>query len=1373
MSKHQEELWNSVLTAFNSSRQAPPLQRVTRDGNLPLSFAQQQMWIIHQVESDKSIHNVSWTIHLTGILNLAALEQSLQEIVQRHEALRTNFVSLDGQPFQVISPKVTLQLPIIDLRTMSKAEQETEVDRLITEATKFPFDWEQEPLFSFKLLYLSEKEHLLLMTVHHIIFDGWSYGVFIRELAKLYKAFSQGKASPLPKLPIQYADYAHWHREWLQGERLESLLGYWKQQLDSSLNVLQLPTDRPRPLANSSRHSLQFLDLPYTLTKKLKALSEQEGTTLFITLLAAFKILLYRYTGNKDIIVGSPYAARPRTEIMGLIGYFVNTLPLRTTWSGDPSFRKFLAQVRQVALDAYRHQDMPFTELVKELQIDRTPTYNPVFQVMFVLGNFSFPTKRLSEISLTPSLFADSNIGIDLTLQLQTTPEGISGWFDYNIDLFEAATIARMAGHFQTLLESIVANPDQHLSDLPLLTPAEQHQLLVEWNNTQTDYPNNTCIHQLFEAQVKRTPDAIAVVFENQQLTYQQLNHRANQLAHYLQNLGVKPEVLVGICLERSPLMLVALLAILKAGGAYVPLDPDYPAERLAFMLQDTQAPVLLTQQQLVESLPACGTYLVSLDTGWEAIAGKSEENPEHEVTLDNLVYTIYTSGSTGKPKGITMSHRCLSNLILWQLQNSTVPNGAKTLQFTSLSFDVSCQEIFSTWCSGGTLVLLSEELRRDTVGLLDFLTNEGIERLFLPFVALQQLAEVADSQGLVPACLREIITAGEPLQITPQIANLFQQLKGCTLHNQYGPAESHVVTAFTLKGSPQDWSVLPPIGRPIANTQIYLLDSHQKPVPLGVPGELYIGGEGLARGYLNRPELTEEKFIPNPFDKSKVKSQKSKLYKTGDLARYLPDGNIEFFGRIDNQVKIRGFRIELGEIEAVLSQHPSVAQTVVIDREDTPGDKRLVAYVVPSDQSSIQNPKSKIQNQLRDFLKQKLPDYMIPSAFAQLDSLPLTPNGKIDRHALPAPQWAGAPLKSIFTPPRTLSEEMLAQIWAEVLGLKFRDWGKSQINIYDNFFELGGHSLVVARLISRVQEVFQIELPLYRLFEFPTLAGLAEAIETERQTHRLRLQSQLNPKSSLVAIQSGGSKRPFFLVPGGGGGENELIVYAKLVYLLGQERPVYGFQARGGDGTKNPHTTVEAMAADYIKEIRTVQPEGPYFLGGECIGGVVALEMAQQLVAQGQKVGLLVFLDTAIPTLPRELRYHFERFFQIPRISYHLRKLQSLSEGERLTYIFNQASKVKEKLAEDSLSRHLKKVAKNHRKIIMHYRPRTYPGQITWLVTESFSPKAQNQEWNHLAIGGLEIHQIPGTHNSYLGNNVETTAERLKACLDEAQADD
>ncbi|MEH2337088.1 amino acid adenylation domain-containing protein [Nostoc sp.] len=1055
--------------------------------NLPLSFAQEQLWLVNQLEPDNPSYNEQVSLKVHGHLNTVALKQSLNKIISRHEALRTNFRTINEQPVQVIANSLTLSIPVVDLAELPESERAIACQKLAAKEANQPFDLANSSLIRAFVIKLREEEHVFILTIHHIVFDGWSMGIIMRELAAIYSDICNNLSPELPELPIQYADYAIWQRQWLQSEVLQTQLDYWKQQLKNAPTLLELPTDRPRPAIQTFQGATQYLEISNQLSQKLANFSRQEGATLYMTLLTAYVTLLYRYTGSDDIVVGTPLAKRDRTELEGLIGFFVNTLVLRTDLSGNPSFKELLNRVRQVTLEAYTHPDLPFEELVKALQPQRDLSHTPLFQVMFILESAIASEVEMSGLTVS-SFAAERTIAkFDLTLFIKNTANGLVAAWQYNTDLFDAPSIERMAGHFVTLLEGVTANPQQQIYQLPLLTEAEQRKLLVEWNDTQTKHPIDKSIHQLFEAQVERTPDAVAVEFGNQRLTYDELNCRANQLAHYLKSLGVKADVLVGLCVERSLEMVVGLLGILKAGGAYVPLDPNYPQERLAFMLEDTQVSVLLTQHSILDRLPLNQAKQVFLDTDWQLISQSSQDNLISGVQTTNLAYVIYTSGSTGQPKGVALNQLGLCNLILWQLQNNTISTGLKTLQFAPISFDVSFQEIFTTWFSGGTLLLITEELRRDALALLGFLEENAVERLFLPFVALQQLAEVAVGGELVVSHLREIITAGEQLQITPAISQWLSKLGNCILHNHYGPSESHVVTTFTLTNSVDTWPLLPPIGKPIANTQIHILDKYLQPVPIGVPGELYIGGVALARGYLNRPELTQEKFISNPFEKA----EGNRLYKTGDLARYLSDSNIEYLGRIDNQVKIRGFRIELGEIEAALSQHSHVQAASVIPREDTPGDKRLVAYVVAHQDSTP------TVSELRQALKAKLPDYMVPNAFVFLDSLPVTPSGKVDRRALPA-QDLNNEITDKYVAPRNPIEELLAQIWAQVLKVE-------QIGIHDNFFELGGHSLLATQLVSRIRNIFKVELPLRELFTNATVAELARSLE-QLQQHDLEL---------------------------------------------------------------------------------------------------------------------------------------------------------------------------------------------------------------------------------------------------------------------------
>ncbi|WP_293151942.1 non-ribosomal peptide synthetase [Okeania sp. SIO2C9] len=1074
----------------NTDSKQNQLQPIERNGNPPpLSYAQQRLWFLEKMALSSNAYNMPLTLHIVGKLDQLALQKSLNQIIARHETLRTTFSEINGTPVQIIKPSFELKLPLKDLSELTPSEATTQLQQLLQQENELSFNLEVDPPIRAQLFQLGTTEYILQITLHHIASDGWSLTVLPKELSAIYTATLEDKPSPLPSLPIQYADFAVWQKNYLQGETLETQLNYWKQKLQD-LPQLQLPKDHPRPPVQTFNGTSIPINIPAPLTSKLRKLTQQQGVTLFMTLLAAFKILLSRYSGQESIAVGSPIANRNRREIEGLIGFFVNSLVMYTDLGGDPSFTEVLNRVKQTSLEAYSHQDIPFEKLVEELEPERSLSQNPLFQIMFAVQqeeilkpSFNLPNL---EVSWYEELEVEMTVRMDMEFHLWPAGEEIKGFCAYNTDLFEAETISRMVSHYQNLLSVAVETPEKSISQLPLITEVEREQLLVEWNKTKTDYPTDKCIHQLFEEQVEKTPDAVAVVFEEQSLTYSQLNKKANQLAHYLQKLGVSPETLVGVCVERSVEMVVGLLAILKAGGAYVPLDPSYPSERLAYMISDAQVSLLLTQESLVTLLPEHQAQIVYLDSNENLWSDCAQSNLSSEVKPSNLGYVIYTSGSTGKPKGVAMNQGALVNLLHWQHEETIVGQGAKTLQFAPISFDVSFQEIFSTWCSGGTLVLVSSELRRDPLALMEFLTDNQIERLFLPFVALQQFASVASKCQNLPQ-LREVITAGEQLQVTPDLVEMMKGLPNCRLQNQYGPSESHVVSAYTLQGDSDNWPKLPPIGRPIANAQLYVLSSEQQAVPVGVPGELYIGGVCLANGYLNRSELTAEKFIANPFDNSKA----TKLYKTGDLCRYLADGNIEILGRIDQQVKVRGYRIETGEIEALVSQYPDVKENVVIAQSDPAGGKRLVVYIVPK-QESTQD--TSLIPQVRQFLKQKLPEYMIPAAFVLLDAFPLTPSGKIDRRALPVPDTVPSGLSTAYVMPQTETEQLLAKIWQEVLQVE-------KVGIYDNFFELGGHSLLIIKVHTKLQEIYPQDISIVKLFQHPNISEFSKyLIDLERE---------------------------------------------------------------------------------------------------------------------------------------------------------------------------------------------------------------------------------------------------------------------------------
>jgi amino acid adenylation domain-containing protein len=1037
----------------------------------PLSFAQQRLWFLDQLHPGRTTYNMARRVRMTGPLDVEALRRALTEVTSRHESLRTTLVAIEGTPQQVVAPSLSIPLPVIDLST--RPDREDQFQRLALEEVRRPFDLARGPLFRASLFRLAPEEHLLVLTVHHVISDAWSLGIIFREIGALYRAFIRGEPSPLSELPIQYGDFAAWQRRTLVGETLERALAYWRQQLAELPAMLELPTDRPRPTVESTRGAKQSITIPSSVSDGLKELSRREGATLFTTLLAAFHTLLSRYTGQQDIVVGSPIAGRTVAETEGLVGFFVNTLALRLDLSGNPTFRELLHRTREVTLGAFAHQDLPFEKLVEELQPERNLRHSPVFQVAFAYQNFPSHKLELPGLTLRSEPAESGNAKFDLMLYMWQRADGLRAVLEYNLDLFDAGTIIRMLGNFETLLAGIAQDADRRLSDLPILSSEEEHQLLVEWNATAADLPVGGLIHRLFEEQVARTPGAIAVAGKGQQFTYAELDARANQLAHHLRARGVGPDVRVGVCLDRSPHLIAALLGVLKAGGAYVPLDPSYPEDRLRFLARDAQVAVILTDSNPERrGAPGVDAAIVHLDRELACIA--SEPGIRVETTPDslNLAYVIYTSGSTGVPKGVGITHGNAVAFLTWARRATPPAAGARVLATTSISFDLSVYEIFGTLSWGGTVFLLGSALE-----LLDRpeLRVPGAVTLLntVPSAAASLVSLAA-----VPPGLARINLAGEP--VPRALAEALYAAGSGEVYNLYGPSETttYSTAAYLAAGEPG----VPGIGRPIANTRVYILDQELKPLPIGIPGELYIGGSGVARGYLGRPALTAERFGPDPFEPVAGAGPGGRLYRTGDRARWRPDGTLEFLGRLDQQLKLRGFRIEPGEIEAVLGQHPAVRSAVVSAREDAPGAVRLVAYVV-----SEKTPTT--GDELRSFLEQRLPGYMVPDAIMFLESLPLTPNGKLDRRALPAPD--GIDDRQDYAAPRTPIEEVVAGIWAGVLRLE-------RVGVRDNFFAIGGHSLLATQVVSRIRAEVGIELPLRALFEDPTVAGLATRVTAE-----------------------------------------------------------------------------------------------------------------------------------------------------------------------------------------------------------------------------------------------------------------------------------
>ncbi|HEY0603974.1 MAG TPA: amino acid adenylation domain-containing protein [Herpetosiphonaceae bacterium] len=1056
-------------------RSSPPVVPVARDQDLPLSFPQEQLWVIDQFSGRNAAYVIPAMMRLSGPLDVSVLPRCFDLLMERHEIFRTTYGYRQDRPVQIVHPPSAAPMTTIDLRSHPAAEDE--VMRIASELSMQPIDLVDGPIARGVLFQLAADNHVLLFLMHHIVIDEWSSDTIVDEMREMYLAFTQDRAPALPALPVQYADFAHWQRSWFQGEVLERELAYWRQQLAGAPDLIDLPQDRPRPSVKTFQGRYQTVKVPPRLAADLKALSRASGATTFMTLLAAFNVLLYRYASQTDLVVGTPIANRAKLEVERVIGYFLNTLLIRSDLSGNPTFSELVERVRSTCLEAYAHQDLHFEKLVQELRPQRDNNRNPFFTVMFVLNqNYPTPDVHVGDLTASYMPIPRDVARFDLIMYYFESPSGDAVQLNYNTDIFDHSSMTRMLEHFMTLLEHVVQHPAQHIDQLPLMQPWEQERVLSTWNETHQSYPGERCLHELLEAQAAQTPNGIALRYGEESLTYAALNARANQLAHHLQTLGVGPETLVGICLDRSIKLVVGLLAILKAGGAYVPLDPGYPAERLGFMLEDTQAPVVITEQRFHALLPSDTAQLLDLDSAWATIAAYPQTAPDSPTTADNLAYVIYTSGSTGQPKGAMNTHRAIVNRLLWMQDEYQLTAEDRVMQKTPFSFDVSVWEFFWPLITGATLVVARPEGHKDPAYLVDLIASQGITTLhFVP-----PMLQVFLQEPSLDRCrtLKRVICSGEALPFDLQ-TRFFERLD-CELHNLYGPTEAAVdVTYWHCDRA----STLPtvPIGRPVANTEIYLLDRQLQPVPIGVPGELYIGGVQLARGYLNRPALTAEKFIPDPFSGEAG----ARLYRTGDLARFLPDGAIEYLNRLDHQVKIRGFRIELGEIEAVLRQHPHIRDAAVVARADgAQPDKQLIAYVVPDAQQPA-------EQAVQDFLKTRLPAYMLPSRLVTLDSFPLTTNGKLDRRALPAPDPTRPELERAYVAPRNATETVLAEILAEVLGVE-------RVGIHDDFFALGGHSLNATQIMVRVREIFRTEIATAAIFDTPTVAGFAQALTAQ-----------------------------------------------------------------------------------------------------------------------------------------------------------------------------------------------------------------------------------------------------------------------------------
>jgi amino acid adenylation domain-containing protein len=1343
---------------------APPLVAQPREGAAPLSFAQQRLWFLDQLAPGSPLYNLPLAVRIAGRLDVGALARSFAAVVQRHEALRTVFgVAGEGgeaRPVARLLPAELFMLPVIDLAALAPTRREAAAAGLAAVEAGQPFDLACGPLLRIRLLRLAAEDHVALLTMHHIVSDGWSMGVLLSEVTALYAAFSAPAAIPpavsLPELPVQYADYARWQRDWLQGEVLDNELAYWREQLAGAPPVLTLPVDHPRPAVREARGASWDLRLTTALTEGLRALGRSGQATLFMALLAGFQAFLARLSGQDDVLVGTVVAGRRHQEVEGLIGFFVNTLVLRADLSRDPSSHQLLAAARETSLAAHAHQDLPFERLVEEVAPERSLSHSPLFQVMLSFQNTPAGRQALGDLRMRPFGRPVPAAKFDLTLALEEQDGELAGVLDYDAALFDGETVARWAGQLQRLLAGAVAAPERPFSELPLLGAAEQAQIARDWN--AADPPGLSgemeeaaaAVHAQVLAWATAHPAAVALVSPRESLSYGRLQRRAARLARRLSGLGVGPEVRVGLCLERSADAVVAMLAVLAAGGAYVPLDPAYPQERLEFMLRDCGAAVLLTRESLSARCAGFGGTVVLLHEGAVEVEDDGEEGsappPAAAVAThpDQLAYVVYTSGTTGWPKGVAISHRGLANLVAWHRRTYGLGAGDRTSHLAAPGFDAAVWEVWSCLAAGATLHLPDDATRAEPERLRDWLLDSRVTVAFLP-------TPMAERVVLLPwpdqAPLRTLLTGGDRLRTVPPAGLPF------ALVNHYGPSESSVVaTCARVDPRPPaaEAGPAPPIGRPIDRTRVLLLDRWLTPVPPGSAGELCIAGAGLARGYLGRPDLTAERFLPSPL--AAGESAGERLYRTGDLARYRRDGNLEFLGRVDDQVKLRGFRIEVGEIEAVLARHPAVARTAVVPREERAGEAWLIAWVVPRAGAAVPG-----AAELRRFLGASLPEFMLPATFATLAELPLTRHGKVDRAALArlAPQ-AGSESEAesgealAVLAPRDEVELRLVRLWEDLLG-------RRAIGVRDSFFELGGHSLLAVELFAAVERTFGQRIALSTLFQQPTVEHLAAEIRRRPAASR----------SLLVELQPDGSRPPVFLVHAAGG---NVFCYVPLVRHLGIDQPVYAFRASGLEGREVPRRRLDTMAAAYVVELLACQPRGPYRLAAWSMGGLIAWEMARQLAARGHAVEPLVLLDSwaapppagdeaLLATFAADLGLDPARL--APQEAEEMRRLDEQARLARLLEWGRRAGVLPLDFSLERLRRFYRVFQANAR-ASQNYQPRPgrpgrpaiAPAPVILVKAASHAgppPADPSLGWSPLATAGLTIHEVPGDHFSMI----------------------
>ncbi|MGD8277159.1 MAG: amino acid adenylation domain-containing protein [Gemmatimonadota bacterium] len=1336
----------------------------------PLSAAQQRFWFFEQIAPGTRVYNRPTALRLRGPLAPGLLEASLNDVLRRHEVLRTTFALRDGEPMQLVPESARLTLEIVDLRDVDPAVREARAAEVALEGIRQPIDLATGPLVRGRLIRLGAAEHVLVLTIHHIAFDGWSEAVLLRELGACLEARAAGREPALEPLSIQYGDYAAWQQARLQGGGLEPQLEYWRGRLRGVRGVLDLPTDRPRPRRREFRGARIRQHLPDTLVEPVKRLGRSRRATPFMSLLAAWSVLLQRWTATDDLVIGCPVAGRTRVQLEDLIGCFINLFPVRLDLTGDPPFVDLLDRVREAALGAYANQDAPFQVLLAEARPERDPARAPLFQVSFNLRNLPEPSLHVPGLEASVFELETGTAMMDLFLELTPHADGIEAALEYDADLFDEDTAGRMLRQYRTLLEAIVRDPAQILSELPILSDAER-QAMLRLGRGETVPPPPATVSELIARQAEKSPDVPAVTLEEGELTYRDLDRAANRLAHRLRALGVSRSDLVGICLERSLDFAVTLLASLRAGAAWCPLDPSLPQARLGLLVEDARPRIVVTVSGLLAHLPA-GAATLCLDTERPVIDAVPAHDPGIEVEADDVAYVIYTSGSTGTPKGSLITHANFRNTVLALAREFEMRPGDRVVQFSAIGFDAVVAQTFSPWVSGATVVLRTDAWLASDAALLAAIQRERISALFLTSALWNRwVGGIAAAGKRLPDCVRLGIAGGD--RAAPDAFRNWLQIGGDRVRwlNAYGPTETTVAaTTWDSRTLPPDVRDLTdiPIGRPLANTAVYVLDASGAPVPVGVPGELCIGGAGVGLGYLNRPDLTAERFVPDPF----ADDAAARMYRTGDRARFLPDGNLQFLGRLDRQVKLRGYRVEPGEIETVLRRHPGVATAVITVRDEGTARARLIAFFVAADGDAPDGAA------LRRHLREALPGYMIPAAFVRLDDLPVGPTGKPDLQALDELEVAHAETpRDGRVAPRNTAETRMAAIWEEMLGVL-------DVGVTDDFFELGGHSLLALQLGQRIEEEFGATVPISVLFERATIEHLVQRIAAPPPTG-----------SPLVPVQPEGAKRPFFCVHEFFG---DVFLYERLARRLGCDQPFYGLQASGVDGTLEPKRDVKAMAATYIRALRSVQPEGPYAVGGLCAGGLVALEMAQQLRDAGEDVALLALLDSNAwtfadsPERPPLLRRSLDFVRDLP---HWLRGLGGLTPAQRRDVLRLKAGLLRERfrpsaappepghaafgdlrihaLAETfRLSRHHRRVARAFREALSEYRPQPYEGRIVLfraLMQPLFGSHDRAKGWRLLAKGPFEIRFVPGNHLGMLQEpHVASLARELAAALAE-----